>query len=182
MSTFSWRTIGPRTVGLRGSSVRGPTVHFLKRTAGPNNPRSNCPPLKNGQLGPGAQLSGAQLSALKKWTFGPRGPTVLGPKCLEPLFVALCYIHGGSFTLKCSAGPWVLAVGLDERMGLPRAGWLWDLVTPLTLLPPTSSLSSTPFPPVSSSTVSSSSSSSLLPLGGLLGLFSTTTNSFLGTW
>ena len=29
-----------------------------------------------GQLGPGAQLSGAQLSALKKWTVGPRGPTV----------------------------------------------------------------------------------------------------------
>ena len=26
-----------------------------------------------------AQLSGAQLSTMKKWTVGPRGPTVRGP-------------------------------------------------------------------------------------------------------
>ena len=64
----------------------------------------NCPPSKNGQLGPGqlgsgAQLSGARMSALKKWTagprtIGPRGPTVRGPKCLNlfshpPRFLAI---------------------------------------------------------------------------------------------
>ena len=33
----------------------------------------NSPLFQGGQLGPGAQLSGAQLSALKKWTVGPPG-------------------------------------------------------------------------------------------------------------
>ena len=32
----------------------------------------------------GAQLSGAQLSAPKKWTVGPRGPTVRGPTVQGP--------------------------------------------------------------------------------------------------
>ena len=33
---------------------------------------------------PRAQLSGAQLSTLKKWTVGPRGPTVRGPTVRGP--------------------------------------------------------------------------------------------------
>ena len=33
---------------------------------------------------PRAQLSGAQLSTLKKWTVGPRGPTVRGPTVQGP--------------------------------------------------------------------------------------------------
>ena len=39
---------------------------------GPGQLGPNCPVFQGGQLGPGAQLSGAQFSALKKGTVGPR--------------------------------------------------------------------------------------------------------------
>ena len=35
-------------------------------------------------FGPQTVGSGAQMSVLKKWTAGLRGPTVRGPKCQEP--------------------------------------------------------------------------------------------------
>ena len=58
-----------------------------KNITGPNCPGPNCPPPKSGklgprQLGPGGQLSRAQLSTSKKWQIGPR---TVGPrKCTIP--------------------------------------------------------------------------------------------------
>ena len=58
------------TVHFRGPTVRGPICQFFRadswapdnRALGPNCPGPNLPLFQGGQLGPGAQLSGAQFA------------------------------------------------------------------------------------------------------------------------
>ena len=45
--------------------------------------------------GPGAQLSGAQLSAPKKWTVGPQGLICLEPADVLPFLLSLLALFGG---------------------------------------------------------------------------------------
>ena len=77
----------------QGQTVRGPIVH----------------PKKNGQLGPGAQQSGAQLSAPKKWTIGPRTvgpwarnpPTDIYPPIVGRIYPIPVYKFNGHVFPKC---------------------------------------------------------------------------------
>ena len=76
---------------LQDTFTRVPQYQVPRATWAPDSCASgpNFPPWKSGKFGPGqlgprVRLSGAQLSALKKWqigpqTVGPQGPTVQGP-------------------------------------------------------------------------------------------------------
>ena len=60
-----WSTYVSRIYNCsRAELSKGLTVHFIRVDNWAPGP--NCPPPKCGQLGPGAQLSGAQLSTSKK--------------------------------------------------------------------------------------------------------------------
>ena len=83
--TVGPRTIGPRTVGPRGPTVRGPICHFFRADSwapdnwapGPNCPGPNLPLFQGGQLGPGAQLFGAQFATFSRLTDGLGGGIAL---------------------------------------------------------------------------------------------------------
>ena len=123
--TVGPRTTGPRTIGPRGPVVRGPICHFLGADSWA--PDSWAPgQLGPGQLGPRARLSGAQLSALKKWQIGPR---TVGPNLSRTFARAVSPRRPGN--MNCQGCSWALkGLGHDEiaqiwEMG-KRGGILWD--------------------------------------------------------
>ena len=74
-------------------------VSWRVSAPGPNSPGPNCPPWKSGQLGPGAQLS-----APKKWTVGPRGrnpPTAIYPPIVGRIYPIPVYKFNGNVFPKC---------------------------------------------------------------------------------